>query len=234
VSTQHEVERLEQVYRGYQARETVHSLWSKQNIGNQVIVQERNTTLERLLCTNNFLPMANHKILDIGCGSGSLLAGFMNWGALTSNLYGVDLLPERIDAARQQFPDLCFQQGNAEQLNFATSMFDFVMFSTVFSSILNTQMAQNIANEANRILKPSGAIIWYDFRYNNPRNPHVRGMKRTQIQCLFPDFKLQLRTITLLPPLARRLGPLTSIFYPLLACIPFLRTHYLGLLVKPC
>jgi hypothetical protein len=94
-------------------------------------------------------------------------------------------------------------------------------------------MARNVAREVSRVLKPGGAIVWYDFIYNNPRNPHVRGMKRSDLLNLFPEFQFGLHKITLLPPLSRRLGPLTSVLYPALAAIPWLRTHYLGLLHKP-
>jgi hypothetical protein len=94
-------------------------------------------------------------------------------------------------------------------------------------------MASNVAREIDRVLAHGGAIVWYDFRYNNPWNPHVRGMRRQNIQSLFPGYTLHLKTLTLLPPLARRLGHLTSSLYPLLSSLPFLRTHYLGLLIKP-
>jgi hypothetical protein len=58
-------------------------------------------------------------------------------------------------------------------------------------------------------------------------------MTRNLIKELFPKLRTNLRTITLLPPLARRLGRFTPILYPMLSAIPILRTHYLGLLVKP-
>jgi hypothetical protein len=50
---------------------------------------------------------------------------------------------------------------------------------------------------------------------------------------IFLDYDAQLETITLLPPLARRLGFLTGWLYPTLAAVPWLRTHYIGLLNKP-
>jgi hypothetical protein len=103
---------------------------------------------------------------------------------------------------------------------------------TVFTSILDPKMATNIAGEIARVLRPSAAILWYDFRFNNPFNHHVRGMTRKSISQLFPEFHFQLKPITLLPPLARRMGPMTHFFYPPLARLPFLRTHYLGLLTK--
>jgi SAM-dependent methyltransferase len=234
MTTDHEVRRLSKVYQDYQESNVVQAQWAETNYGNRAIQQERRDNLQALLKTSGYWPPNRYQILDIGCGVGQILASFLDWGAQPQNLYGVDLLPDRIVSAQKLFPHLHFEQANAENLQFGDATFDLILLFTVFTSILDERMAHNIANGINRILKPGGAIVWYDFRYNNPRNPHVRGIDRTQIQRLFPAFELQLRTITLLPPLARRLGPLTSIFYPLLARIPFLRTHYLGLLVKPC
>lgn len=52
-------------------------------------------------------------------------------------------------------------------------------------------------------------------------------------QRLFRDFHMDLQRITLLPPVACRLGPAMRLLYPVLAAVPPLRTHYLALLVKP-
>jgi hypothetical protein len=35
--------------------------------------------------------------------------------------------------------------------------------------------------EMARVLAANGVIVWYDFSVNNPRNPHVRGVKLTEI-----------------------------------------------------
>ena len=93
-------------------------------------------------------------------------------------------------------------------------------------------MAYNVAGEVHRVLKSGGAVVWYDFRYKNPWNPHTRPMPKQRIRQFFPDFEIHLHTVTLLPPLARRLGRLTPVLYPQLSAIPPLRTHHLGLLVK--
>ena len=126
-----------------------------------------------------------------------------------------------------------FCRANAEQLGFPDGAFDLVLLFTVFTSILDDRMARSVAREVERVLKPGGAVVWYDFRYDNPWNPNVRGMTKATIRSLFADFELKLQMVTLLPPLARRLGRATSILYPVLAAVPLLRTHYLGLLVKP-
>jgi ubiquinone/menaquinone biosynthesis C-methylase UbiE len=228
-----EIERLIQVYQGYQQDPAVQARWSKTNVGNQWIAEERRRAIASLLQGHGFLPLQEKRVLDIGCGSGAVLASLTDLGAQPHNLYGIDLLPDRIEAARQAYPGICFICGNAESLDFPDAHFDLVLLFTVLSSILDNRMAHNVAREACRVLKPGGAVLWYDFRYNNPWNPHVRGITKQQIHQLFPGLEMHLRTITLLPPLARRLGRMTPILYPLLAAIPPLRTHYLGLLIEP-
>ncbi|MGH6811269.1 MAG: class I SAM-dependent methyltransferase [Methylocella sp.] len=157
----------------------------------------------------------------------------MQWGALPKNLFGVDLMPKRIEAAKQRYPGIQFTQGNAEHLDFEETFFDLVLLFTVFTSILDNRMSRNVAGEVERVLKPAGVVVWYDFRYNNPYNHNVRGMTKEAIRMFFPNFRLKLRTVTLLPPLARRLGRATAALYPILSSLPCLRTHYTGILVKP-
>ena len=230
--TNHEVERLTQVYHTYRESYAIQAQWDESNPGNRAILQERQRAIRRLLSVHGFLPLADRRVLEAGCGSGKVLASLLELGARPENLYGVDLLPERIAEAKQCYPYFQFQCANAEQLEFPDASFDLVLLFTVFSSILDGQMAGNVTHEVSRVLRLGGAVLWYDFRYNNPRNPNVRGITKRQIETLFPVFHMRLRTITLLPPLARRLGRLTPMLYPVLAAIPPLRTHYLGLLVK--
>lgn len=230
---QDEVERIRRVYHEYGHSSIVQSRWTTANRGNQRIVSERAQVMADILHGHSCIPLGKRRVLDIGCGHGGVLASLLDLGAQPNNLYGIDLLPDRIEAARRAYPDIHFACGNAEHLDFPDACFDLVLLFTVLSSILDDGMAHNIAHEVRRVLKPSGAVLWYDFRYNNPWNPHVRGMTKSHIRQFFPDFEMHLRTITLLPPLARCLGRLTPVLYPVLAAIPPLRTHYLGLLIRP-
>ena len=46
------------------------------------------------------LELLDKKILDVGCGSGGVLRDFIKYGALPENLYGIDLLEDRIERAK--------------------------------------------------------------------------------------------------------------------------------------
>jgi ubiquinone/menaquinone biosynthesis C-methylase UbiE len=172
-------------------------------------------------------------VLEVGCGSGGGLRTLLALGATPARVCGVDLLPDRIAEARKAFPECRLAVGNAEHLEYSSQSFDLVVAFTVFSSILSDEMARNLASEISRVLRPGGDMLWFDFRVNNPWNKQVRGVSRRQLRSLFPGFKGSLVSICLLPPLARRLGRWTAMLYPVLAGLPFLRTHWLGLLTKP-
>jgi len=59
----------------------------------------------------------------------------------------------------------------------------------------------------------------------------------TQLSFAAPPFYTQHNLIsddtTLIPPIARRLGPTTPVLYPILESIPFLRSHLIGRLRCP-
>lgn len=227
-----EVERLRALYAHHYDSGVERRKGDLRNAGNRWIDREEKGRLALLLRTafGQGLPQAH--ILDIGCGWGDHLAWFQTLGVPPKNLLGVDLLPYRVEAARAEHPGLTFMQANAERLELPDASFDLVMCSLLFSSILDMEMARNIAATIARILRPSGAVVWYDTRLPNPWNRHTRPMTLARIRVLFPGFTHRLVPITLLPQLARRLGPATDVLYPLLAGIPALRSHYLGLLTR--
>jgi SAM-dependent methyltransferase len=207
--------------------------WDQANPGNRAILAERRRLTTRVLESAGWLPLGDRRILEVGSGGGSELAWLQELGATPGRLYGVDLLPDRVAQARRAYPEIEFRQGNAEHLDFADSSFDLVLALTVFSSIFDESMARNVAGEIARVLKPGGGLFWYDVRYDSTSNPNVHAVRRPRVRSLFAGLTGNLHTITLAPPLARRLGPITGVAYPALALIPPLRSHLIGLLRKP-
>jgi ubiquinone/menaquinone biosynthesis C-methylase UbiE len=176
-------------------------------------------------------PLENRSVADIGCGSGRWLLEFAQWEA--SGLHGIELDPGRLQRAKERLPSADLQTGDARHLPWADNSFDLVSHFTVFSSILNDSVRKQIAAEMLRVAKPGGVVLWYDFRVNNPRNPNVRGVTAREIRELFPGCDIRLRSVTLAPPLARAVVPVSWIAALLLEKLPFLRTHYLGIIRKP-
>ncbi len=93
-------------------------------------------------------------------------------------------------------------------------------------------MKKNIAMEALRVLKPSGLIIYYDFYYNNPKNRNVKKVKKSEIYELFLDCDIELKRITLAPPLVRMIAPYSYLACYILECSRIINTHYLGIISR--
>ena len=227
-SSPEEVKRIRSAYSGYD--EFAATKWARSNPGNQAMLQERNAVIADLLAVEGKFPPCNLRILDIGCGEGELLGLMSRWGADQGNCVGVDLMPERIAAAREKYPCMTFRTANAERLDFPSDSFDVISLFTVFSSILAPEMSANLAREVGRLLRPRGCVLIYDFRVPSPWNRNTRPVRRGYLCSLFSEYEIISRSLTVLPPLARRLGGMTASVYPLLASIPFLRTHNLSIL----
>jgi len=217
----------------YARRHGADSRYSWFTPGHLFLVQEREKRVLSLLARSGCLPISTKKILEVGCGTGSWLRDFLKWGALPENVVGVDLIASRLSEARRLCPArLSLVCGSASALGFRSDSFDVVFQSTVFTSILNAQVRKQVAGEMLRVLKPGGLILWYDFHVNNPRNPDVLGVRRQEILQLFSGCQIQLRRISLVPPIARWVARRSWLACHLLEKIPWLCSHYLGSIHK--
>jgi SAM-dependent methyltransferase len=174
------------------------------------------------------------KILEVGCGYGANLLQFLRWGCTPGNLVGNELLEGRCHTARDVLPrDVTILSGDAVELDLPENHFDLVLQSTVFTSILDDAFQQKLARRMWSLVAPGGAVIWYDFVYNNPKNPDVRGVSRRRVRELFPEARMHSQSITLAPPVARVAARISPALHALLNMTPLLRTHLFCWLEKP-
>lgn len=180
----------------------------------------------RMLKANAGSHLEDQTMLEVGCGSGGVLKQFGRWGACARRVHGVDLLFDRLVEAREALGEAGVVNANGEWLPYPEGMFDLVMQFTAFSSILDGEVKRRAAAEMLRVVKPSGLILWYDF-WLNPTNKQTRGIRPAEIRALFPGCEYQFKKLTLAPPIARRLVPVSWSIARMLESLKLLNTHYL-------
>jgi SAM-dependent methyltransferase len=194
--------------------------------------QEKERTLIKIINSANLTPVWDKTLLEVGCGSGSNLIELLRLGFLPKNLVGNEILSERCIQAHQLLPNnIKIIEGDA--MDILDQQFDIVYQSTVFSSILNQDFQVELANKLWELTKSGGGILWYDFIFNNPKNPDVVGVPVKRIGELFPQGELTVHKVTLAPPLARFVTKLHPNLYHWFNVIPLLRTHVLCWIKKP-
>ncbi len=225
---------VKRIKRAYSKREEIISsqLYSFFNDGYLYMIHNRDVEILRLLKSHNIRSIENSKILDIGCGTGAELRNLIRYGATPLNLYGIDLLENRIEVARRLSPNIHFKCADASAIPYEDNSFDIILQYTVFTSIMDDQMKKRVAREMVRVAKNGGIILWYDFYINNPQNADVKGVKVEEISALFTGCCIKLKRITLAPPIARIIAPYSMIVCHMLEKLTLLNTHYLGIIKK--
>ncbi len=197
-------------------------------------VQERQRAMLALFNRLGWTDLSAMDALEVGCGAGGNLLELLRLGFAPQRLCGIELLPERLAQARAVLPSsVSLLAGDACAAPIAPASRQLVLQSTVFSSLLDDAFQQRLAEAMWSWVAPGGGVLWYDMRYNNPRNPDVRGLPLRRIRALFPQAQLVARRLTLAPPLARLACRLTPALYPWLNALLPLRTHLLVWLAKP-
>jgi SAM-dependent methyltransferase len=196
--------------------------------------QERLRVLAALLRRHARAPLAELSLIEVGCGDGGNLLELIGLGFDPARLLANELLPERAAAARARLPAAVrVLEGDALALPLPDAGLDLVLQSTVFSSLLDPGFRARLAARLWAWLKPGGAVIWYDFAVDNPRNPDVRGVPVARVRQLFPQAEFEVHRVTLAPPLARAACRLHPSLYTVLNAVPWLRTHRLAWICKP-
>ena len=97
-------------------------------------------------------PRAGERILDLGCGTGTLTAAIARLGA---HVTGVDHSAEMIDGAREKYAELRFEVADGQALAYAAE------FDAVFSNAALHWMprARDAIRGVHRALTPGGRFV---------------------------------------------------------------------------
>lgn len=219
---------LSKIYHDYADKNRATGMWSTDNPGYRFIIEERDRFLREFLSAHDLLRGSDRVALDLGCGSSTLLPDSLEFGTRL----GIDLLFELLGGARDSGTLDGVACADGAAMPFPDSSFDVVVISTVLSSVPTAEARRLIGKETTRVLKPGGSVVWYDMRVPNPSNKNITGINRKEIERIFPGLNKDLRTATLIPQVARRLGDHPRI-YRFLSGLTVTRSHLIGIMTKP-
>jgi ubiquinone/menaquinone biosynthesis C-methylase UbiE len=207
-------------------------LYAPFNIANLMSIQQRERLLVAMLAKHGLSDLSGLEILDVGCGAGGGFLRLMAWGASPRSLHGVDLRADLVLTARAIHPDLDVAEASAAALPWQDGRFDLVTQFTAFTSMPDAAIRGKAAKEVDRVLKPGGWIVWYDF-WINPTNPAVHPIREAELRGLFPGYLVRVRRATLAPPIARLIAPRSQSVASFLQGLWFLQSHLAAVLTKP-
>jgi ubiquinone/menaquinone biosynthesis C-methylase UbiE len=214
--------RVSGIYAKYARSRSRRRKWSADNPGNIAI---RDELFDELRAAAPEAVHGQGRVLDVGCGRGYWLGRMLAGGVAASRLHGIDVMSERLEAARLP-PEVELRQADARRLPYPDQHFHLVLMFTVLSSLASREDARRALTEARRVAAGGGVILIYEPRIPQPLNRATLWIRRRDVgEVLGPD--VETRTLTALPPLARRLGRSATRIYPRLSSCPALRTHHL-------
>jgi SAM-dependent methyltransferase len=211
------------VFRGYRQDPRKQRAWRADNPGNAAMREE---VRQRLLELAGTLLHGEGLVFDAGCGTGWWLDALAQAGVPQSRLVGVDLLGERVAAARERVPGARVVVGDVRALPVADGSCALVLLFTVLSAMGGREEVRRALREVRRVLAPGGAVAIWEPRVWSP-NSNTRLIRLRELREGLGG-ELGVDSVTLLPPLARRAGR----WYGPLARVPILRSHRL-VLVRP-
>ena len=126
----------------------------------------------RLRTANLARIQPGEKVLDVGCGTGTLAIEVQSRVGRAGRVFGVDpgtqqIARARSKAARRNLP-IDFQIGVIEQLAFPDQTFD-VVLSTIMMHHLPDGLKRQGLSEIARVLKPGGRLVIADFKRKEER-----------------------------------------------------------------
>lgn len=102
------------------------------------------------------------RILDVGCGSGRLIAHLIFKGIRPGNVVGIDVSTKMLEYARQELPnEVKLKKASLSDFDLEPEIFDLVTSSMVLHHLDNEELDAAL-KRIHRVLKPNGVFFFID------------------------------------------------------------------------
>lgn len=126
----------------------------------------------------------NDAVMDIACGNGTLLKMVSERWKIRG--FGLDIAENMIKNAKIKCPDMTFEVSSCERSSLPSQSIDVIIVCAAYHHFPDVKA---FAQEANRLLKPSGwlyiAEIYFPF-FRILTNPLLRYWKAGDVKCYSP------------------------------------------------
>ncbi len=131
---------------------------------------ESTTNKVKSVADELFVTEPGMNILDIGCGTGSLLKLYQE---ARCKVTGIDSSPSMLNICERKLDGLGeIHFGNASNLPFSDESFDLVL-SVITIHEMSPEVRSSVMKEAKRVLKKSGRFIIYDYNVGKTKFPQI-------------------------------------------------------------
>jgi ubiquinone/menaquinone biosynthesis C-methylase UbiE len=147
------------------------------------------------------------KVLEVGCGTGSLTLTAKKRAGPAGEVHGIDAAPEMIRIAQRKAAragaDIDFRVGLIQDIPFPDSQFDVALASFMIFHMAEETRRKGLA-EIRRVLKPGGRLLVVDFE--PPKQAGRRTLATLVIGHLLGGHKMMQHTVRELLPLMKAAG----------------------------
>jgi ubiquinone/menaquinone biosynthesis C-methylase UbiE len=116
------------------------------------------------------------RLLDVGCGTGTLAIAAWRRSQPVGSVVGVDISEKMLAAARRKAGraglDIPFLQADAAELPFEDACFDIVTITTVMHMVPE-ERRRSCLREAFRVLNPGGRVLLIDYAGRRDERRHL-------------------------------------------------------------
>jgi len=138
-------------------RRRTHEIFHQKTLMQKRIISEKNFTYRIILSVVNKYFKGKKKILDIGCGVGTICLYLAN---RNNNVFGIDISQNAIISCKQSAKSLQFKNVYFERMDFPNKTpdenFDYIVCSEVIEHLEDDELA---LRKIYSLLKPKGIVI---------------------------------------------------------------------------